>query len=67
MVDRFALGHALFQPAQKGVHHRRVALASEDEGDIDVDAFGGSRGDSRDARLRGRDLDHHIGSVDQGP
>ena len=51
------------RPADVGVHHRGVALAREDQGDVDVDARRDRLRDGRQAGHGGRDLDHQVRPV----
>ena len=56
-----------FQACEIGVCHFAVAGEAEEQGDVDVEPLAGELPDGRQARLRGRDLDHDIGPLHQGP
>ena len=61
------VGRGLLQTADVGVDHPAVALQGEDQGHVDADPLGDRRGDRRQAGLGGRDLDQHVGPVDDLP
>ena len=54
----------LFQAGQVGVHDGLVPVEGEDQGDVDADALGDDGGDRGQPGQGGRDLDQHVGSVD---
>jgi hypothetical protein len=57
----------LLESGEVGVDDLAVALEREDQGHVDRDARGESRGDRGQARLRRGDLDERVRAVDLGP
>ncbi len=53
------------QAGEVGVHDLAVALQGEDQRDVDADPGADDLRDRRETGLRRRDLDHHVGAVDQ--
>src|SRR6266508_2284015 len=57
----------IFKPAQISLHHFRVTLERENEGDIDVDANRYRLSEGRGSSFRSRNLDHPIRAADTRP
>ena len=67
MVKRLPALHPGLQASQVGLHDLAVAVQRKDQGHIDIQAIGNRGLDGRQSLPGGRDLDHHIGSVDGIP
>ena len=62
-----AVRGGLLQTGEVGVDDCAVAIQGEDQRHVHADALGDGRGNGRQARFGGRDLDQRVGSVDDLP
>ncbi len=67
MIDGLARGQSGFESVEVRFGHRPIAFGREQQSHIHVDARGDQLADRRQARLRSRDLDHHIGALEAAP
>ena len=58
---------AILEPREVGVGDGKIGLDAEEQGDVDVDAFGNQGADRRNAGRRAGNLDHHIGPANSTP
>src|SRR5579885_3596567 len=66
-ADILSLRVAILQRVQIGIGNLAIDLTGEDEGDVDVDAFGEGLAHGGDALWRGWNLNHQIGPVNHLP
>ena len=66
-VERQALGLPALHRGDVRLHHLLVGRDGEQKRDVDVEALVERLLDRGHARVRRRDLDHHVGPVDQAP
>jgi hypothetical protein len=66
-VERLALRVAALHRVEERLHHALVVRDREQQRDVDVEALVERLLDRGDPGVGGRDLDHHVGPVDQLP
>ena len=66
-VERLALLVPALHRVHERLHHPLVGGDREEQRDVDVQPLVERLLDRRDARVGGRDLDHHVGAIDQAP
>ena len=66
-VERLALRVAALHGVEERLHHALVERDREQQRDVDVEALVERLLDRGDPGVGGRDLDHHVGPVDQAP